>query len=367
MKRGFLACALAAILFACSGSYPIARAVMFSSPLLWTGPYPQASEHYATTGNWTTGSAQPLADLGFNLIDVSSAGDMPYLPAGTKALVFLGLCNGTDSTFTSTVGAYSSYASSIFGFYILDEPDPTGLFGTQCLPSNVKAESDYLHTNFPGTKTFVVLMNLGTQTAPSYVYPGAASFNGSIAGSVLTVSGTITGTLGANYPEVLSGTGVAANTLISACSGSPITSCTVSPSQTVASTGSPEAMSASYPFYTAADSDIDYFGIDPYPCQGQFNGCLYSQIGSYLNAAESAPIGLTLSNIVPVFQAFGGGGYSQWTLPTEDQEEQILAIWAGLDPTPPWTYVYAWGVQLSDQALSTTPYLQAIFKYMNTH
>jgi hypothetical protein len=337
-------------------------AAFLTSTLLsgWSGPYPQTSLHYTTSGNWVNGSAQGVADLGFNLIDVSSPGLMPYLPSGTKALVFLGLCNGADSNFTSTVSAYSSYASSIFGWYIMDEPDPSGTFKTQCLPSNLKAESDYLHTNFPGTTTFIVDVNMGTPTSPTYVLGGEASFTGSISGTTLT-TGTITGTLGP-FPVVLSGSGVAANTLITSGSG---TTYTVSVSQTVAS----EAMTASYPYYTAADTDLDYVGIDVYPCQNDppyiNNTCDFTTIGKYLTAAESAPIGLTLSQIIPVYPAFGGGGYAQWLVPTQAQEEQILATWYSLDPAPPWDYVYAFGVQLSDQALSTILPLQQIFQLKN--
>jgi hypothetical protein len=329
----------------------------------WSGPAPQTSLHYATSGNWVGGSAQAVANLGFNVIDVdgSSPGLMPYLPAGTKALIYIGTCTGADSTFTTTVGAFSSYASQIYGFYLMDEPDPTGLYATQCLPANLKAESDYLHTNFSGTKTFIVMQNLGTPTTPAFLQGGEASFTGSISGTTLTIPGAITGTLGP-FPVVLSGTGAAANTLITAGSG---TSYTVSISQTVGS----EAMTASYPFYSPGDTDIDQFGIDPYPCRNDppyiVNTCDDDIIAATLSVAEAAPIGIPLSAVIPVYQAFGGGGYASWLVPTQAQEEQLLATWAGLDPSPPWDYVYAYGVQQSDQALSTTLPLQQVFQVKN--
>ena len=89
---------------------------------------------------------------------------------------------------------------------------------------------------------------------------------------------------------------------------------------------------------------------------------------SAIVAAEAA--GIPRDSIVPVYQAFGGGGYSddgggQYTLPTASQEEQILAVWGALVPNPVFDYAYSWGTQNSDQALEDSPALQAVFSAHN--
>jgi hypothetical protein len=119
------------------------------------------------------------------------------------------------------------------------------------------------------------------------------------------------------------------------------------------------------PSYSPAKTDIDLYGLDPYPIQPQFDdGVDYNIIPARISAAEN--IGISVSQMVPVYQAFGGGGYSSYTLPTVAQEQQILSIWASLIPTPAFDYAYSWGVQDSDSAISNTPYLQQIFLEWNT-
>jgi hypothetical protein len=54
--------------------------------------------------------------------------------------------------------------------------------------------------------------------------------------------------------------------------------------------------------------------------------------------------GITASQIMPVYQAFGGGGgYSAWILPGAAQEAQLLASWASVIPAALFDYVYSWG------------------------
>jgi hypothetical protein len=69
---------------------------------------------------------------------------------------------------------------------------------------------------------------------------------------------------------------------------------------------------------------------------------------------------------VPVYQAFGGGSFvddggGSYQLPTAAQESEILSTWGSLVPTPVFDFVYSWGVQDGDQALSGSPALQSIF------
>jgi hypothetical protein len=114
--------------------------------------------------------------------------------------------------------------------------------------------------------------------------------------------------------------------------------------------------------YNPANTDIDLFGLDPYPIKA--SGVDYSIIPTAVSAAEGA--GIPLADIVPVYQAFGGGGYSEWTLPTPVQEQQILSTWGSVVPNPAFDYAYSWGVQVNDTALSTDPGLQAVFAAHNS-
>ena len=113
--------------------------------------------------------------------------------------------------------------------------------------------------------------------------------------------------------------------------------------------------------YNPANTDIDLFGLDPYPIKA--SGVDYSIIPTAVSAAEGA--GIPLADIVPVYQAFGGGGYSDWILPTPAQEQQILSTWGSVVPAPAFDYAYSWGVQVGDTALSDDPALQAVFAAHN--
>jgi hypothetical protein len=246
---------------------------------------PTTALHYAPNGNIVNGTYAPGAD-GFNLADVSSVAALNALPSGVEGLVWLGMGNGADAAFQNTVSQYA-HNSKLYGFYLVDEPDPTGQYGPLVTAANLKAESDWIHQNVPGAETFIVLMNLGTPTNPSY-----------------------------------------ANT------------------------------------YNPANTGIDLFGLDPYPIRPQFGGANYSVIPAAVNAAEAA--GIPLSRIVPVYQAFGGGGYSSYTLPTASQEQQILATWGAAVPAPAFDYAYSWGSQSGDTALVNSADLQPVFAAHNT-
>lgn len=118
------------------------------------------------------------------------------------------------------------------------------------------------------------------------------------------------------------------------------------------------------PDYTAfipAKTGIDLYGLDPYPVQPQFTGGIdLSIIPDAVNAAVTQ--GIPLSQIVPVYQAFGGSGSSTWTLPTAAQEQAILATWGAVVPNPAFDYAYAWaGVPSGDTAISDNRSLQAVF------
>src|SRR5205823_3981074 len=103
---------------------------------------------------------------------------------------------------------------------------------------------------------------------------------------------------------------------------------------------------------------IDLYGLDPYPCRVDLNGCDYAMIPAAVSAARTA--GIPLASIVPVYQAFGGGGWiddtgGSYQLPTADEETQILSSWASVVPSPVFDYAYSWGTQNGDTALSNSP------------
>jgi hypothetical protein len=121
--------------------------------------------------------------------------------------------------------------------------------------------------------------------------------------------------------------------------------------------------------YNAENTHIDYFGLDWYPVWSDRSNVDLSTIDKYVSAAEQA--GVPLDSIVPVYQAFGGGGWStetgsQVVMPTAAQEQAMIDHWAQLVPNPAFDYAYAWGSQNGDTALESSPELQQVFLAHNT-
>ncbi len=117
-----------------------------------SGSGPQTSEHYTPNDNFSGSTYLPGAD-GFNLADVSSNSATTALPAGVKGLEYIGSCAGVTTSFQTTIASFIGDAK-VFGFYLMDEPQLSS-----CPPANLKAESDWIHSNDPGTKTFIVVEN----------------------------------------------------------------------------------------------------------------------------------------------------------------------------------------------------------------
>ncbi len=252
---------------------------------------PQSALHYALQGNFDSGGNYLPGSIGFNLADVNSVAQLDSLPDGVKGLVWVGQCNGVDTTFLHTVRPYIGNAK-LFGFYLMDDPDPTGKYRTLCKAENLAAESDWIHANVPGAKTFILLMSMSSSKTPSF-----------------------TGT------------------------------------------------------YNPGNSHVDLFGIDPYPCRTELNGCDYDMIDRYVAAAESW--GVPRDRMVPVYQTFGGGnwvedGGGRYALPTVSQLQQILAHWEALLPTSVFDVAYSWGSQNGHVALESSPDLQAVFRLHNS-
>jgi hypothetical protein len=246
--------------------------------------------HYASNGNFDANGRYLPGQVGFNVADVSGAGQLDYLPAGVKGLAWVGQCDGVDSAFLDTVRPYIG-KRNLLGFYLIDDPDPTGWWRRVCTATNLMAESDWIHANVSGALTFILLMNMGRSKSPSF-------------------AGT----------------------------------------------------------YNPANSHVDLFGIDPYPCRTELDECDYDMIDNYVTAAESS--GIPRSRMVPVYQAFGGGywvddGGGRYALPTASQERKILARWGTLVPAPVFDYAYSWGSQKADDALESATDLQAVFSLKN--
>jgi hypothetical protein len=254
-------------------------------------PGPATLMHYAPNANVDSIGNYVPGKAGFNLADVRSISRLNSLPAGVKGLVDVGQCNGADAVFISTVQRFIGNPK-LFGFYLMDDPDPTGKYHPLCTADNLKAESDWIHINVPGAKTFIVLMQISSSKTPSFTDT-----------------------------------------------------------------------------YNPANSHIDLFGIDPYPCRTELNGCDFEMIDRFVTAAESW--GVPRSRMVPVYQAVGGGGWvddsgGQYTVPTVSQERQILARWKTLIPRPVFDYAYSWGSQKDDVALENSPDLQKLFSAHNS-
>jgi hypothetical protein len=272
-----------------------------ATPTATPGPTPTPSPppgvgpvtrwHYTANDNYdSSGRYLPGAE-GFNLADVGDKSTLDSLPAGDKGLVWVGRCSGADAGFQSALSRYAG-DSRVFGFYLMDEPDPTGKYKPACPPENLKAESDWVHANLPGTKTFVILMNFSSSSSPTYQHT-----------------------------------------------------------------------------YNPGNTDIDLYGLDPYPCRTETNSCSYGWIPAAVSAAEAA--GIPLADVVPVYQAFGYGnwvddGGGRYMLPSATQELQLLATWGSAVPSPAFDYAYSWGSQNGDTPLSATPSLQAVFLAHNS-
>ncbi len=247
---------------------------------------PATSLHYAANGNVNAQGTYLPGSAGFNLADVSSSRGASALPTGVTGLAYLGTCGGATSSFRTTIRSFVGNAK-LFGFYLMDEPDPRS-----CPAANLKAESDWIHANDPGAKTFIVVQNMSAAKSPTY----------------------------------LGG-------------------------------------------YTPANSDVDLYGVDPYPCRTELKGCDYSYITKGVAAAESS--GIPRQDIVPVYEAFGGGSWADdggghYQLPTGAQEQQIFSTWASVVPTPAFDYAYSWGSQNGDQSLATSTALQTVFAAHNS-
>ncbi|ESW80463.1 calcium-binding protein [Mesorhizobium sp. C280B] len=243
-----------------------------------------ATLHYTSGGSGTD-----IAKAGFNLASVQYVDQVNELPEDMKGLVYLDEANGVTQSFIDKVTPFLGNPN-VFGFFLVDEPDPTGQWGTYASAANLKAESDWIHEHFPGAKTYITMMSLGTSANPDF-------------------RGT----------------------------------------------------------YNPANTGIDYYGIDVYPVRTD-GPVDYNMIDKFVAAAQAS--GIPTSQIVPGYQAFGGGEYNtdmggKYVVPTAAQMETMMEHWAKLVPSPAFDYAYAWGSQRGDTALESSSELQAVFREHN--
>lgn len=113
-------------------------------------------------------------------------------------------------------------------------------------------------------------------------------------------------------------------------------------------------------------TNVDLFGIDPYPCQRDTNTCDLADIDTQVNAALAA--GIPRERLVPTFQAFGLT--STWFPPSAAQLQSILDRWASLVPTPVFDYAYTWacnfGCDANSASISTRTDWQNVLRAYNT-
>ena len=123
--------------------------------------------HYTAGANINAQGTYTPAAAGFNLADVSSVDELNSLPANVKGMVYLDQGDGVTQSFIDALKPYIGN-SKVYAFYLKDEPDPTGQYNTLVTAANLKAESDYIHANFPGAKTFITMMNMGSSENPTF-------------------------------------------------------------------------------------------------------------------------------------------------------------------------------------------------------
>jgi hypothetical protein len=133
----------------------------------WTQSAPLTTRHFAPNANFDADGRFAPGSFGFNLSDVSKRRDIDRLPDGVLGLVWVGQCNGTDAKFIATVTPFLGHPK-VFGFYLMDDPDPMWWRGRHCPAENLKAEADWIRSHAPDARTFVMLMNLGTSQEPSF-------------------------------------------------------------------------------------------------------------------------------------------------------------------------------------------------------
>lgn len=125
------------------------------------------SHHFAANGNFDDVGRFGPAVAGFDVADVASSNQLESLPARVKGLMWIGLCDGVNAQFIERAAPVLR-SPKLFGFYLMDDPDPSGRWRKACSPDALRAESDWIHTERADALTFVGLMNIGNGSSPAF-------------------------------------------------------------------------------------------------------------------------------------------------------------------------------------------------------
>jgi hypothetical protein len=141
-----------------------------AGPMRWVaeaGGRAKPTLHFTPGENFEPSGAFAPGRAGFNLADVSIAEQLKTLPKDTRALVWIGTCDGDDAAFRERVKPFAGNPK-VFGYYLMDDPDPTGRWRAPCPPEKLRSEADWIRLHHPGAKTFIALMNLSSSEKPSF-------------------------------------------------------------------------------------------------------------------------------------------------------------------------------------------------------
>jgi hypothetical protein len=123
--------------------------------------------HYAAGGDLDDQGNFAPSVAGMNLADVQYLDQVNALPDGVKALVWLDQAQGVTQDFINEVSQFIGN-DKVYGFYLADEPDPTGIYHPLATAADLKAESDWIHSHDPGAFTFITMMQFGSSAVPTY-------------------------------------------------------------------------------------------------------------------------------------------------------------------------------------------------------
>jgi hypothetical protein len=142
-------------------------------------PQPRFAYRYIYSSRLVARTAQ---SYGWNLIDVSSKGEVDALPSGTRGLVWVGDWNNATCRWEISDARLKSKVASmvgdrkVAGFYVSDEPNP---IACPDAPRRHRQRSALIRRLDPAAFTVVVVRS-NTETSPSEVrlWSGAATYVG---------------------------------------------------------------------------------------------------------------------------------------------------------------------------------------------
>jgi hypothetical protein len=143
-----------------------ARVAAASTPAT-AAPVSSARAHFTVN---LKGSYSAAHAAGFNVFDVAGSQNNPVgvktklnaLPAGTKAMIWVGNLDNSSSTPGFTLAQFKAQVDAlksdprVYGYFIADEPHP-GKFPLAA--THVRERADYLRATAPAQKSFIVILD----------------------------------------------------------------------------------------------------------------------------------------------------------------------------------------------------------------